>query len=327
MQDHFVATKPLEEPAAIGMHTGTTDVHAPYTEWMQGKPPSASNPAFYRVLSRNTFPFLIGTAPAIGSHRYESRTSRWGGFEFSVLKKGCVQSAINGETMFLKLIGGFFVCLWAADFVTGLAHWLEDTYCLENYPLIGSFICEPNIEHHIDPQLMVREGTFFSRNLLQWTLCGGVYALLWLVGLGGIFTFTILLMASFGNEIHRWNHMSKTSGFVTFMKDTGLIQIQKQHSLHHKQPHNQYYCVMTSLLNAVLERVNFWRKLEWVVQATTGIAPKRENRRDSKSLKKKKTAKPKVAKTTSTKTTAPEVKAKETESDNQLVSTLSLIHI
>ena len=197
--------------------------------------------------------------------------------------------------MILKLIGGLFVCLWAADFVTGMAHWLEDTYCLENYPLIGSFICEPNIEHHVDPQLMVREGTFISRNILQWSLCGAVYSVLWLVGLGGIFTFTILLLASFGNEIHRWNHMSKTSGFVAFMKDSGLIQIQKQHSLHHKQPHNQYYCVMTSLLNAVLERVNFWRKLEWAIQATTGIAPKRENRRDSKPLKKRKSKAPEVA--------------------------------
>ena len=211
--------------------------------------------------------------------------------------------------MFLKLIGGFFVCLWAADFVTGLAHWLEDTYCLENYPLIGSFICEPNIEHHVDPQLMVREGTFFSRNLLQWSLCGAMYGLLWLVGLGGIFTFTILLMASFGNEIHRWNHMSKTNGFVTFMKDSGLIQIQKQHSLHHKQPHNQYYCVMTSLLNAVLERINFWRKLEWTVEAITGIAPKRENRRDSQPLKKKKRktqSKPTQSKPTQPKTTQPQ---------------------
>ena len=52
---------------------------------------------------------------------------------------------------------------------------------------------------------------------------------------------------------------------------------------------------MTSLLNSVLERVNFWRKLEWFVQATTGIAPKRENRRDSKPLKKRKSKSPKVA--------------------------------
>lgn len=190
--------------------------------------------------------------------------------------------------MFLKLIGGFFVCLWVADLVTGLAHWLEDTYCLEDYPLIGSFICEPNIEHHVDPQLMVREGTFFSRNVLQWTFCGLLYGALWLIGLGGIYTFTILLMASFGNEIHRWNHMSKTNGFVTFMKDSGLIQVQKQHSLHHKQPHNQYYCVMTSLLNAILERINFWRRLEWTVEILTGIAPKRENRRDTQPLRKKK---------------------------------------
>ena len=191
----------------------------------------------------------------------------------------------KGEKM-LKLIGAFFVCLWAADFVTGLAHWLEDTYCLEDYPLIGSFICEPNIEHHVNPTLMVRSGTFFSRNILQWSLCGGMFGLLWIVGFGNAYTFTTLLMASFGNEIHRWNHMSKTGSFVTFMKDSGLIQVQKQHSLHHKQPHNQYYCVMTSLLNSVLERINFWRKLEWVVKATTGIAPKRENRRDSQPLKK-----------------------------------------
>ena len=193
----------------------------------------------------------------------------------------------HGKPM-LKLIGAFFVCLWAADFVTGLAHWLEDTYCLEDYPLIGSFICEPNIEHHVNPQLMVRTGTFVSRNILQWTLCGGLFGLLWLVGFGNVYTFTTLLLASFGNEIHRWNHMSKTGPFVNFMKDSGLIQIQKQHSLHHKQPHNQYYCVMTSLLNAVLERINFWRKLEWVVKVTTVIAPKRENRRDSQPLKKQK---------------------------------------
>ena len=184
----------------------------------------------------------------------------------------------------LKTIGTIVLCLWAADFITGFAHWVEDTYCLENYPLIGSFICEPNIDHHIDPQLMVRMGTFFSRNILQWSLCGGVFALLWMVGFGNIYTFLTLLFASFGNEVHRWNHMSKTGPFVTFMKDSGIIQMQRQHSMHHKPPHDRYYCVLTSQLNAVLERVNFWRRLEWGLKVTTGLTPKRENRRDSKPL-------------------------------------------
>jgi len=136
----------------------------------------------------------------------------------------------------LKIVGAFFVCLWCADFLTGFFHWMEDTYCLEHYPLIGQFICEPNIEHHVNPQLMVRTGTFISRNLL---------------------------------------------------KDLGLIQAHRQHSMHHKPPHMGYYCVLTSQVNAVLERVSFWRGLEKVIAFTTGIAPKRENRRDAVTVKAK----------------------------------------
>ena len=184
-------------------------------------------------------------------------------------------------TLTFKLIGFLFACLWAADFATGFFHWIEDTYCLENFPLIGGFICEPNIDHHIDPQLMVRTGNFISRNSFQWGLGAGIFGLLWLVGLGTPFALVTVVLASFGNEVHRWNHMSKTNRFVTFMKDSGLIQMQRQHSLHHKQPHNQYYCVLTSQVNSVLERINFWRRLEWLVEVTTGITPKRDNRRDS----------------------------------------------
>lgn len=190
----------------------------------------------------------------------------------------------------LKAIGTLLVCWWAADFLTGLFHWLEDTYCLEQMPLIGGFICEPNIDHHIDPQLMVRMGTFFSRNVLQWGLCGAIFAALWMVGFGNVYSFLTLLFASFGNEVHRWNHISKPGPFVAFIKETGLIQAHRQHSMHHKPPHTGYYCVLSSQLNPVLERISFWRGLEWTVQATTGIGPKRDNRRDSQPPKNAKRA-------------------------------------
>ena len=186
----------------------------------------------------------------------------------------------------LKAIGAFFVCFWMADFVTGFAHWAEDTYCLEHIPLLGSFICEPNIQHHIDPHDIVRDGTFFSRNYLQWLLCGGLFAILWSVGFANIYSFLTLLLSSFGNEVHRWNHTTKNGPFVKFLKETGLIQMQRQHSLHHKRPYAQYYCTLTSQLNPILERMNFWRRLERVIEATTGIAPKRENRRDTAPPKK-----------------------------------------
>lgn len=148
---------------------------------------------------------------------------------------------------------------------------------------------------------MVRTGSFISRNILQWGLCAAMFTGLWLVGFGNVYTFLTLLLTSFGNEIHRWNHMARTGKFVTFMKDTGLIQAHKQHSMHHKPPHKKYYCVMTSLVNAVLEPIGFWRKLEWLVQATTGITPKTEQRRDSKPAKEKQPAKPSLVQTTESK--------------------------
>ena len=84
--------------------------------------------------------------------------------------------------------------------------------------------------------------------------------------------------------------MAKTGPVVTFIKETGLIQAQRQHSMHHKPPHNSYYCVLSSQLNPVLERVRFWRGLERVVEFATGIGPKRENRRDARPLKKRERA-------------------------------------
>ncbi|MEM9410003.1 MAG: fatty acid desaturase CarF family protein [Planctomycetota bacterium] len=183
--------------------------------------------------------------------------------------------------MIAKSIGTLLLCWWSADFLTGFFHWLEDTYCLESMPLIGGFICEPNIEHHLDPHLIVRVGTFFSRNVFQWALCGVIFSVLFIIGFGNAYSFLTLLFASFGNEVHRWNHMSRSGPWITFVKETGLIQSQRQHALHHRPPHTNYYCVLSSQLNPVLERLCFWRGLEQVVQSITGIKPKRKKRRDS----------------------------------------------
>ncbi|MCH2182379.1 MAG: fatty acid desaturase family protein [Mariniblastus sp.] len=173
-------------------------------------------------------------------------------------------------------IGIFFLCLWIADFLTGLAHWAEDTYCQSGYPIIGALICEPNLKHHEDPNLMVRTGNFFSRNWIQWLLCAVTYGLLWLLGLGYFPVLLILLLTSFGNEVHYWNHTTRLGWLPTFIKMTGLVQSQKQHSLHHKPPHTNYYCVLTSFLNPLLELVKFWRGVEWLLARTFGLVPIRE---------------------------------------------------
>ena len=73
--------------------------------------------------------------------------------------------------MFVEIgsyVGIFFLCLWAADFLTGIVHWAEDTYCKSRYPIISALIFEPNKLHHQDPNLIVRTGNFLSRNCIQW---------------------------------------------------------------------------------------------------------------------------------------------------------------
>jgi len=171
------------------------------------------------------------------------------------------------------MIGSVLICLWIADFITGLVHWAEDTYCKDGYPIIGKLICEPNRLHHSDPNLMVRTGTFISRNILQWVLSLVSFVLLYFVDYANIYTFMVLLFASFGNEVHRWNHMSKSGYVITFIKEMGLIQAQRQHSLHHRPPYDKYYCVLTSQVNPVLERIKFWRGLEYMIRLTTGVSP------------------------------------------------------
>jgi ubiquitin-conjugating enzyme E2 variant len=185
-----------------------------------------------------------------------------------------------------EIIGTVLVCFVVADFLTGFFHWLEDTYCLEGLPLVGQIICEPNIDHHLDPNLMVRTGSFFSRNLLSWSLGVAAAAALWSVGLGSWPVYLTLLFASFGNEVHRWNHMNQSNRFAEFLKDSGLVQSRKQHSMHHKPPFTSNYCILGSFTNAVLERVRFWRRLETAIAVVTGISPKRENRRDYAMAKK-----------------------------------------
>ena len=179
----------------------------------------------------------------------------------------------------VEYLGWVVICLLFADIITGVAHWAEDTYCLDGYPVIGKLICEPNIDHHINPSLITKSGTFFSRNLIQWFLSSLTYFVLYMIGFGYWQCGLCLFLASFGNEVHMWNHTTKLGPVPTFFKNSGLVQAQKQHSLHHKPPYLQYYCTLTSFTNEVFELTNFWRGLEYLI-SLFGIHPKRNLRRD-----------------------------------------------
>jgi ubiquitin-conjugating enzyme E2 variant len=168
------------------------------------------------------------------------------------------------------------ICWIIADFLTGIFHWAEDTWVTPKTRLIGGVIGVHNVEHHRNPGLMARMGTWITRNVASVVIAVSALLIFWIFG---IFDWRIVLVASFaalGNEVHEWNHRVKPkNAFVAFIQDSGLVQSKQQHAIHHKRPHDKYYCVLGNLTNAVLERVNFWRKLEWFCMTVLRMKMKR----------------------------------------------------
>lgn len=159
-----------------------------------------------------------------------------------------------------------------ADFVAGVFHWIEDRYLRVDWPIIGEHIAKPNELHHVHPQAFLA-GNYWIRN---WTtivpaMLGFFFA--WLFGA----PFWLLLVFVFltqANEIHAFGHMQgKVPRWVSVLQETGILQSARHHALHHKSPNRVRYCVMSNLLNPILDAIGFWSALERVLLAF-GIAPK-----------------------------------------------------
>ncbi len=149
-----------------------------------------------------------------------------------------------------------------SDFVSGLIHWLEDAYAKPGMPLLSK-IAEENQLHHAKPRAFLTKTWWQSSwdialaGLLVVTAAWWLEALSWAVML---FAFLV----TNANQVHKWAHKNRTenSKIVLFLHQFNLLQSPRHHALHHFGSKNTHYCVLTNFLNPVLERINFWRRLE-----------------------------------------------------------------
>ena len=163
-------------------------------------------------------------------------------------------------------------CILLADFLTGLGHWFEDTYSVPTWPILGRIIAEPNINHHLQPNEMAP--TFWERN--KWQL---IPAWVFLIGLATISLLTweialIINALALGNETHSWCHKKVSNPLITLLQDMGISINPRQHHKHHKHPYEKTFCTLTNFVNPVVDRLQLWRFLEWII-AKLGIPPKR----------------------------------------------------
>lgn len=87
------------------------------------------------------------------------------------------------------------------------------------------------------------------------------------------FTVTMFLTISVNDVAHKYSHMIDTERpmWATSLQDIGIIQSAEEHHKHHTIPHTTHYCPITPYVNSFLEKHDFWRKLEYIVEKNLGV--------------------------------------------------------
>jgi ubiquitin-conjugating enzyme E2 variant len=158
-------------------------------------------------------------------------------------------------------------CLFAVDFITGVIHWAEDTWtALGRSKLLDTYVVRDNIEHHRKPG-GIRSGTYWETNRVCIALASVIGCALMLFGVHAWEAYTIVLLASQSNQVHKWAHCANPPRAIRALQRCGILQSPAHHAEHHKRPYASRFCTTTNFLNPALDAVRFWRGLEWLIES------------------------------------------------------------
>ena len=145
-------------------------------------------------------------------------------------------------------------------------------------------------EHHVDPVAVV-DTTF----LTTWGDTSTIFLLIMAVPVLMLLTFSpeniqswyhvILFWAvwtgvsSCGFQTHKWSHTpySDLPYIARLLQKMHLALSFQHHHVHHRPPHLVRYCTLNGLANYPLDFIDFWTKLEWVVEKLTGLKPREDD--------------------------------------------------
>jgi len=161
----------------------------------------------------------------------------------------------------LEIIG----IILLVDFVTGFIHWLEDTYWSPDTPVLGKWLVVPNLAHHNNGQDFLKKSWLESSwdlllaGIITIYIAHFLNCLIWEVWLFALITVNT-------NQVHKWAHITRYENkpkIIGLLQKMYILQRVSHHGQHHRKPNNSHYCTVTNLLNPILDKLNFWRGLEW----------------------------------------------------------------
>lgn len=161
--------------------------------------------------------------------------------------------------------------LVAGDFVSGLVHWLADTYGSERTPLFGASFIKWFRLHHVYPKDICTHD-FITTNgntcIPAAPLVGFCLPLIWEEDASTTRVFvvltTVLMTATTvaTNQFHKWAHADAPPLIARLLQKARLILPPAHHARHHAAPFHEHYCITNGWLNPLLDRIKFFKRLE-----------------------------------------------------------------
>jgi hypothetical protein len=183
------------------------------------------------------------------------------------------------ENIIIQIVIGYFL----ADLLTGMVHWFEDSYleyCID-LPIIGD-IAKDNELHHYFPRSIIAY-SYFEHMMIAIPMTLIVVGLLYFINRNMFKSYLVCVVSfaffsSTANIVHRFSHLRdcETNIILKVLQKTGLFCSNDHHSIHHSSILNEKYCVISAYTNYILDRVYFWRFLEYLIYAFTKIEPIRK---------------------------------------------------
>ncbi len=178
-----------------------------------------------------------------------------------------------------------FLGFLGADLVSGLVHWLADTWGSPDMPVIGTALIRPFRHHHLDP-LEITRHDFIETNGANCLISLPVAAAAVALSIYGHGTWTLFIATFLGslvawvmgtNQFHKWSHTAQPPRPVVWLQRLRLVLASKHHDKHHRAPYDRNYCITVGWWNGPLNAIGFFPTLERWITRLTGHLPRADD--------------------------------------------------
>ncbi len=165
----------------------------------------------------------------------------------------------------------------SADFSSGIVHWTADTWGEETMPILGRRFLRPFRVHHVNPHDFLRRNVIDTNgdvSMIVIPLLAAAFAIPLSEPWGrmaAVYLVSFCLCGLPTNQVHQWAHMPQPPRWVDWLQRRGLLLSRESHARHHAAPYVVNYCITTGWCNALLTRLDFFRRLERLVTRVTGL--------------------------------------------------------